>query len=125
MIISISVEELHRLVADKYRLDTSEFGLVITRNRGRKIPAMLENLIRRMRQEEVFAPNIKGMSILPDKMIAAIKCIRTFYQEFGYSCGLDAGKRIMEEWVLYVEYSKKFGFVTNPDSLPWRLQKIA
>lgn len=125
MIISISVEELHRMVADKYGMAPADFGLVITRKRDRKFPAMLENLIRRMRQEEVFAPNIKGMSILPDKMIAAIKCIRTFYQEFGYSCGLDAGKRIMEEWVLYVEYSKKFGFVTNPDNLPWRLQKIS
>lgn len=112
------------MVADKYGMAPADFGLVITRNRGRKISAMLENLIRRMKHEEVFDPNVKGMSILPDRMLLAIKCVRTFYQEFGYSCGLDAGKRIVEEWVFYVEYSKKFGFVTNPDSLPWRLQKI-
>lgn len=114
------------MVAHKFGMAPADFGLVITRKRGRKVPSMLENLIDRMRQAGVFAPNYPRMSILPDKMIAAIKCIRTFYQEFGYSCSLDAGKKIMEDWAVYVEYCKEKGFVTNPDSLPWRsVQKTA
>ena len=113
------------MLATKYGMAVADFGLVITRKRGSKIPAMLDNLMARMRQAGVFASNSADLCILPDKMIAAIKCIRTFYQEFGYSCGLDAGKKIMEDWVVYVEYCKERGFVTNPDSLPWRQQNPA
>ena len=122
MIISISVEEIHRMLAAKYGMAVADFGLVITRKRGRKIPVMLERLISRLKEEKVFDPNMMTLTISPVKKIEAIRCIRTFYQENGYSCGLNAGKMIAEEWDAFLTYCKKHGLVLTPNDLPWQVK---
>ncbi len=128
MIITLSIEEIKRVVANKLALDVADFRLVIARNRKKKVKAtpaatpsndsntvgtMLDKLLDRMMDAGVF--DISGYNILPIKKIHAIKCIRFFYADHGYRCELKSGKIIAENFDEYLRQSKQHGFCTAPD----------
>jgi len=127
MKITMTRDEIKTLIAERYGLNKEDFTLIIAESNMKREMKSKKNtndpfywLINRLTVEELVDPEAKNGFFLYDKKIQAIRSIRQFYSDHGYSCGLNAAKYITEEWDAFSKYCIKNGFVKNPDDLPWR-----